>query len=76
MSEAVSYFLLGLQYCAGAFGMCVLVGIGGFIAYLLFRLIYGQSRDSQSDDESGVYEGDIRSFRLRDAEDGLNGEGR
>ncbi|NTG73268.1 hypothetical protein G6M02_07985 [Agrobacterium rhizogenes] len=72
----MSEFLLGLQYCAGAFGICVLAGVGGFIVYLLYRLIYGQSRDSQSDDESGAYEGDIRSFRLRDAEGDLNEEGR
>ncbi|NTF54392.1 hypothetical protein G6L12_05720 [Agrobacterium rhizogenes] len=55
----MSYFLLGLQYCTGAFGMIIVAVIAGSIAYWLFRLIYGQTLASNADDESGAPEGEI-----------------
>ncbi|NTG86172.1 hypothetical protein G6L15_08435 [Agrobacterium rhizogenes] len=66
MSEFVSFFLLGLQYCAGAFGMIVVAVVIGSIAYWLFRLVYGQSLGNQSDEEAGAPEGDSRQFRRED----------
>ncbi|NTF67942.1 hypothetical protein [Rhizobium rhizogenes] len=74
----MSEFLLGLQYCGGAFGafgMFVVAVVGACIAYALFRLVYGQSLDSRSDDESGALEGDF-SFHHRHDRDDLNGKGR
>jgi hypothetical protein len=62
----MSFFLLGLQYCAGAFGILVVAVVLGSIAYWLFRLVYGPSHGSQSDDEAGAPEGDSRQFRRED----------
>jgi H+/Cl- antiporter ClcA len=62
----MSYFLLGLQYCAGAFGMIMVAVIAGSIAYWLFRLIYGQSLASKSDEEAGAPEGEISHVNRED----------
>jgi hypothetical protein len=62
----MSYFLLGLQYCAGAFGMIVVAVVLGSIAYWLFLLVYGPSHGSQSDDQSGAPEGEISHVNRED----------
>ena len=62
----MSYFLLGLQYAAGAF-MIFLIAMGGmFLVMWGVRLIYGQQ--SQIAD-IGAPEGNDRSFRLRSIDD-------
>ncbi|NTG48610.1 hypothetical protein G6M04_14550 [Agrobacterium rhizogenes] len=66
MSEFVSFFLLGLQYCAGSFGIVILAIVAGSIAYWMFRLIYGQSLDSKSDDEAGAPEGNLHLRAIED----------
>ncbi|NTJ00322.1 hypothetical protein G6L07_08290 [Agrobacterium rhizogenes] len=62
----MSYFLLGLQYAAGAF-MIILIAIVGMLLVMWgVRLIYGQR--SQTAD-LGASEGDPRNFRLRTIDD-------
>ncbi|HEY0120614.1 MAG TPA: hypothetical protein VGC14_02440 [Rhizobium sp.] len=70
----MSNILLVLQYCAGAFTICLIAFVGGLIAYKLACLIYGQREDADSDQGAG--EGDIRHFHLRSVEDEFHGEGR
>lgn len=58
----MSYFLLGLQYAAGAF-MIVMLAIGGMCLVMWgVRLIYGQQTQPA---DTGAAEGDDRNFRVR-----------
>jgi len=62
----MSYFLLGLQYAAGAFMIVLMAMVGMFLVMWCVRLVYGQQ--SQADD-LGASEGDPRNFRLRTIDD-------
>ena len=66
----MSYFLLGLQYCASA-AMIVLIAMGGmFLVMWGVRLIYGQQTQV---DGLGAPEGDARHFYLKSEDDGRGG---
>ncbi|ASW06276.1 hypothetical protein [Rhizobium sp. 11515TR] len=62
----MSWFLLGLQYAAGAF-MIVLIAIAGMVLLMkAVGLVYGNHLQP---DEIGAPEGDARNFRLRSIDD-------
>ncbi|NLS19872.1 hypothetical protein HGP16_25365 [Rhizobium sp. P40RR-XXII] len=62
----MSDVLLGLQYCAGAFGIILAAIVCMLLLMWVIRLIYGSTADPT---DIGAPEGDPRNFRLRSIDD-------
>jgi len=57
----MSFFLLGLQYAAGAFIIILIAIVGMMLLMWIGRLVYGPQTKP---DDSGAPEGDARNFRV------------